>query len=233
MTVDLRLGEWQTTMADVECDALITDPPYSQRTEDGFRTNADINSRGLGYDPLDEAYCRAFVDSWVPRVRHWFVIFGDDISIAWWRLALTSADLQTFAPLVWVKEGAAPRFTGDGPASAVEWLMVARTRGKWATSPPWGSLPGWYAGGTVRHGHGYAGVSGTKPSDLMRALVRDYSRPGWTIADPHAGSGTTLVAARAEGRHCIGSEKDPKTYEIARKRLAQPFARELFQRMAE
>jgi hypothetical protein len=44
------------------------------------------------------------------------------------------------------------------------------------------------------------------------------------------GSGTTLVAARAEGRGCIGSERDPATYEIASRRLAAPHARELFTR---
>jgi site-specific DNA-methyltransferase (adenine-specific) len=225
--IDLRLGDWRDTMADLEVEALISDPPYSPRVEDGFRSGSDArDQRGMGYAPLDETYCRAFVASWLPRVRSWWVVFGDHVSNHWWLDAMAEADLYTFAPVIWVKRGAGPRMTGDGPASQVEHIAVARTRGAWATSPPWGSLRGYYEGAAVRALNGYEGVTGAKPEDLMRALVRDYSRPGWTIADPHAGSGTTLVAARAEGRSCIGSERDPKTYEIARQRLERPHARE-------
>lgn len=238
--IDLRLGDWRETMADVGCDALVSDPPFSQRTEDGFCTTAMIGTwaergGGVGYAPIDEAYVREFVSSWVPRVRYWMVIFGDHISWQWWHEALTDAGLYTFPPVIWAKLGAAPRLLGDGPGSQVEYISVARTRGRWAMMTPgasdsggWGSLPGWYQANTVRAGHGAQGVTGAKPETLMRALVRDYSRPGWTIADPHAGSGTTLVAARAEGRHCIGSELDPNTYEIARKRLAQGWTPEMF-----
>ena len=73
---------------------------------------------------------------------------------------------------------------------------------------------------TVRHGHGNNGVTGAKSLDLMRAIVRDYSRPGDVIADPHTGSGTTLLAARMEGRRSIGAEMMPEHFEIARRRLA-------------
>jgi hypothetical protein len=43
VTADLRLGRWQDVLADVErCDSLITDPPYSARTAEGYRTGAEI-----------------------------------------------------------------------------------------------------------------------------------------------------------------------------------------------
>lgn len=228
LNIDLRMGPWQETMSDTTCDTLLSDPPYSARTHEG--QVQERNDGGaltvLAYDSIDRDYCHAFVASWAPRVRSWWLLFGDHISNRWWLEALDAAGLYTFPPVIWAKVGAAPRMTGDGPASQVEPIAVARTRGKWATSPPWGSLPGYYTAGIVQG----AGVVGAKPETLMRALVRDYSRPGWVICDPHAGSGTTLVAARAEGRSCIGSERDPNTYEIARKRLAQPYARDLFQR---
>ena len=44
--IDLRLGDWRETMADLEVDALITDPPYSPRTEDGFLTLATLGTYG-------------------------------------------------------------------------------------------------------------------------------------------------------------------------------------------
>jgi hypothetical protein len=227
-------------MADVTCDALITDSPYSPRTHgkrDG-ETMADVSAypklrRVMDYDAIDREYCHAFVQSWLPRVRAWWVLFGDFTTTQWWLEALDAAGLLTFQPVIWAKEDAAPRFTGDGPASQVEYLSIARVRGTWATSPPWGSLQGWYSSPIVldRGGAGWGahGVVGAKPERLMRRLVRDYSRPGWTIADPHAGSGTTLVAARAEGRHVVGSERDPDTYAAAHRRLfAAPHARPLF-----
>lgn len=42
-----------------------------------------------------------------------------------------------------------------------------------------------------------------KPVTLMRWLVRLVTHPGGTVLDPFAGSGTTGLAALAEGRRCI------------------------------
>jgi len=53
----------------------------------------------------------------------------------------------------------------------------------------------------------------------MRAVIRDYSRPGDLIVDPYTGSGTTLLAAAIEGRRAIGAEMDPNTYALAVERL--------------
>jgi predicted RNA methylase len=50
-------------------------------------------------------------------------------------------------------------------------------------------------------------------------LVRRLTRPGMTVCDPLAGSGTTLLAARAAGRHVIGAEIDPEHYGTMKRRL--------------
>jgi site-specific DNA-methyltransferase (adenine-specific) len=62
----------------------------------------------------------------------------------------------------------------------------------------------------------------------MRAIVRDYSRPGDLIVDPFCGSGTTAIAAASESRRCITSEELPDHYEIARKRIARGYTPDLF-----
>lgn len=49
-----------------------------------------------------------------------------------------------------------------------------------------------------------------KPDDLLRWLVRSYSRPGETVVDPYAGSGTTERAALAEGRRAIVWDSSPR-----------------------
>lgn len=58
-----------------------------------------------------------------------------------------------------------------------------------------------------------------KPVALMRWLVRLVTPPGGTVLDPFAGSGTTLVAAKAEGCHAIGIEREAEYVKIIRARV--------------
>ena len=60
-----------------------------------------------------------------------------------------------------------------------------------------------------------------KPLALMRFMVDISVRPGTAILDPFAGSGTTLLAARLEGRQAVGIEISERYCEIAANRLRQ------------
>ncbi|PQM29383.1 site-specific DNA-methyltransferase [Sphingopyxis lindanitolerans] len=65
-------------------------------------------------------------------------------------------------------------------------------------------------------------VHGTqKPLALMRYLVRTFTNPGHTILDNAMGSGTTGVAALAEGRKFIGIERDPVFFHLACRRIEE------------
>lgn len=59
----------------------------------------------------------------------------------------------------------------------------------------------------------------TKPTSLMRWLVKLVTREGQTILDPFAGSGTTGIACYQTDRAFVGIEKKKKYYDIAQKRL--------------
>ena len=54
----------------------------------------------------------------------------------------------------------------------------------------------------------------------MRWLVRLVTPPGGIVLDPFAGSGTTCMAAKAEGFHYLGVELSEEYCEIARRRVA-------------
>jgi site-specific DNA-methyltransferase (adenine-specific) len=62
-----------------------------------------------------------------------------------------------------------------------------------------------------------------KPVDLFRYLIRTYTRPGDLVVDPCVGSGTTALAARAEGRRYIVGDSSAEYCEVARKRLDAPY----------
>jgi site-specific DNA-methyltransferase (adenine-specific) len=60
-----------------------------------------------------------------------------------------------------------------------------------------------------------------KPLRVMVKMIAVGTMPGETILDPFMGSGTTLVAAKLEGRKAVGIEISEKYCEIAANRLRQ------------
>lgn len=60
-----------------------------------------------------------------------------------------------------------------------------------------------------------------KPEDLMRWCMKQVPKAFETILDPFMGSGTTLVAAKREGRRAVGIELEERYCEAAVKRLQQ------------
>jgi len=61
-----------------------------------------------------------------------------------------------------------------------------------------------------------------KPLALMRYLCRLVTPPQGVVLDPFAGSGSTLVAARAEGFSAIGCELEAAHIDIIKRRLDLP-----------
>jgi len=213
-TIELREGRWQEALADVAtAEALITDPPYSDRTHKGQRTGSSLDKATIGYDALTASDVIELALTWRDKIEHWAVIWCDHLSFrahedAW------GSHWYTFAPVVWLPATPPPRMQGDGPASAAEYLLIARPRRRLGAGRT-GSRPGVYHANSGE----VWGVAGVKGLNGVRALIRDYTLKDDLIIDPFAGSGTTLLAAAIEGRRAIGAEVNPKTFDLAVKRL--------------
>lgn len=216
---ELRCGRYQDVLADVKkVDAVITDPPYSERTHASAR--ADVVAVSKSFKPL-QYHCftpedaERLIADWEYRTDGWFAVFSDHALARKYESVFEQYGLYVFAPLPQVTIGRSVRLAGDGPATWTTWITVARPRKKVFAN--WGALPGAYVDNV---GHRTPGeVIGAKQLHIMRAIVRDYSRPGDLVCDPCAGGGTTLLAAIMEGRRAIGAEMDPDTFAKAVKRL--------------
>jgi len=224
--VDWRFGRWQNVMADVELDALISDSPFDEATHDGAAdeaTGGDGSNRvGVAYEPWTRDHVVDFVNHWSPRVRGWIAMICADTMIDWWKQAYRDAGRYAFQDVPIVVRGMGVRLLGDGPSSWGLHLMVARPRTKLMAS--WGTLDGGYCVPAESDAQGGRG----KPLRLIRAIVRDYSRPGDLVGDPLGGYATTLIAARSEGRSAIGCEEDKSVFLEGQRRVGKPVQMGLF-----
>lgn len=200
-------------------DAVITDPPYSERCHTDHDSGAaeardGAERKGLGYAALSLADVDALAQAYAFGCTGWIVWMTDsDLALAV-RKALENVGRYAFAPLPFYQPGRSVRLAGDGPSSWTDWIVVARTKAQMK----WGTLPGGYVAGA---GWNDKARMGGKPTMLMDALVCDYSRPGDLVLDSHMGAGTTGVACARHGRRFIGLEIDPEAFDIACKRIEQ------------
>ena len=208
--------DWLASGEACDVDAVITDPPYSERTHAGSdaATRHAIDGahrQKIAYAPMDDTQARALVENLAVVCAGWMAFMSDDTLAPAYRTAAAGVGRMDFAHVPCLQHR--PRLVGDGPGSGAVSLCVSRPRERRFLS--WGSLPCWYESRPER-----GEVMGAKPLALMRAIVRDYTRPGDLVLDPFCGSGTTALACRMEGRRCLTIERDANTVEIARRRLA-------------
>lgn len=222
----IHLGRYQEVLADVTCDTLVCDPPYSAKTHKGhnarpgkpyMRASGQVDSSGRGrnlsYSAWTEEDAREFVQFWAPRTAGWMAVFSDDVLAPTWRREMEAAGRYSFAPVPCVIRAMTVRMSGDGPSSWAIYLNLSRPRhpdfiGR--TKPRGGTRPGAY----VLNGRGGARSEehiGGKPLELMRLVLADYARPGDLVCDPCAGYATTGVAALEAGMRFVGAEVDPAT----------------------
>ena len=155
MSAQVYHCDWRDLLSLVpECDTLLVDAPYSERTHAGhdagvstaerMRHFATLNGgqekdrtyalrkaekgeshrRPLDYKPFSKTDVDAFVGAWSPRVRGWFVSITDDVLAPRWQRALEDSGRYVFAPLPFVAPGSRVRMTGDGPSAWTCWIVA-------------------------------------------------------------------------------------------------------------
>jgi site-specific DNA-methyltransferase (adenine-specific) len=189
-----------------DADVLVTDPPYGMSYESsmnrGARRGVVKEKRPIAHDGTTAARDEALA-MWGTRPA---LVFGT------WRV---ERPRLTRHRLIWDK---------------------ALGAGMGDLSMPWGHgeeeiyvLGNGFTGpreSNVIRAQGYAAPDANRPKHptpkpvaLMEALIEKC--PPGVIADPFAGSGSTLIAARNLGRQAIGVELDEKYCELIVSRLAQ------------
>ena len=187
----------------LNADVLVTDPPYgmsyeSNRNRD--KRNVKIG-RPVAADDATDARDNALIE-WGDKAA---LVFGK-----WNRPRPRNTKMR----LVWDKRvpGMGDLSIPWGPTDEEVYVLGGGWSGKRESSVL--SVQMLMSGDSSRPDH-----PTPKPIPLMEILVKKC--PPGVIADPFAGSGTTLIAARNLGRTAIGVELEEKYCEIIAKRLDQ------------
>jgi site-specific DNA-methyltransferase (adenine-specific) len=200
----LEVAEW------LGADVLVTDPPYG----------VDVSQYGMDNNPKkrkEQAAKSVIQNDKDTKVRdHALMLWGSKPAIVFgsWRKPRPENVRQR---LIWYKSKASPGISSAPWYPADEEIYII---GKGFTGKPEQNV---YQTNEARMGRaGPAWVIGhptPKPIGLMERLIAKC--PHGVIADPFAGSGATLIAARNLGRSSIGVEYEEKYCELIATRLSQ------------
>lgn len=199
--VTLYHGDCREITEWLAADVLVTDPPYGIP---GGRLSSHRTARPVHEDARwDDLGARdAALSLWGDRPR---AVFGSP---------KVAAVPHRGVPLIWDK--------GDSPGMGdYTWPFGASYEVVWVLGDGWSGRRRSSVLRCVQPSNAASleGHPTPKPVQLMEVLL-SYA-PAGVIADPFAGSGSTLVAAKQLGRRAIGVELEEKYCEIAARRLAQ------------
>lgn len=189
--VDIRVGDFREALSDLhDIDAVITDPPYPHE-----------------FIPLLEDLA-AWADKVLKPDGVLAVLMGQTYLPEVYRL------LDGHRPYRWTGCYLTP---GNGYAS-----MARRVQSNWKPLIVYGGGPR-FADIIRSEGQDAAAKSlhrWGQDYGAFHTIVERLTERGQTVADPFMGSGTTLLAAHALGRHAIGADLDAAAVATARERLS-------------
>lgn len=207
--VTLYNGDCRDIRAWLLADVLITDPPYGRGWKQGTIGDHAKNdaSRGITND-RDTSVRDDALALWGSGPA---IVFGD---------LMLAPPVGTKHVCIYHKTDGAAGLRGaiagvrrDAEAIYLIGAWPSGLGGRSAVFAARGQITG-SQGAVARSG----GHPHTKPGDVMEALL---TLTEGVVADPFAGSGSTLVAAKRLGRRAVGIEIEERYAELAASRLAQ------------
>jgi site-specific DNA-methyltransferase (adenine-specific) len=198
----LEITDW------LDADVLVTDPPYgiAHRQRHGGYWGSD------NYKEVRNAVANdATIEIRDAALQNW----GDKPGLVFgsWK---ADRPANTNFRLIWHKKGQAPGPANQAFITQDEEIYVLG-KGFKKTSPPMRSVITTEEPRSIEVAK--IGHPTPKPIGLMEILIDRC--PDGVIADPFAGSGATLVAARNLGRQVIGIELEERYCELIAKRVSQ------------
>lgn len=227
--ITIWLGDCREVMPIIgRVDHVIGDPPYEAIMHNAkkaaarrVRTDGGPDITVLDFDSIDAI--RDEIATLVASIcTGWSILFCAPEGVGRWADAINSTAAKYKRACTWVKPDSTPQLNGQGPGMGAENFVVS-----WCGS----GHARWNAGGKrgvythLTNAKDRDGVHPTeKPVKLMSELITDFTNIDELVCDPFMGSGTTGVACVNLGRSFIGIEREPKYFDIARRRIATAIA---------
>jgi DNA modification methylase len=206
--VTLYHGDCREVTAWLAADVLVTDPPYGVKyqTRRGVTVANDSDFLTTEQALRDVSFAAA-------------AVFANHASLTR-TMALVSSLHDRVRVMTWHKSNVNGSAPGNPWLADVEFAVCGvdtyptRPVSAVVSAPRSTGNPEWQVNNPDAYLH-----PTQKPLGLMRKVI--LALPDGTVADPFAGSGSTLRAAKGLGRKAIGVELDEAYCEIAAKRLSQ------------
>jgi site-specific DNA-methyltransferase (adenine-specific) len=211
-------------LADGSCHLIVTSPPYNA---------------GIKYDAYHD---------WLPWEDYWHGLIEPAVTECYWPIMLSThvwplLERVGFLPreqLIWLKASREDQITTNSTAwgtfasaqnpvlrATVEPIFIAsknshsREAGESDITPD--EFKAWSRNAWTipAYLHPNGDHPATFPIELPRRLIKLYSYVGDTVCDPFMGSGTTLWAAKLNGRQAIGVDLSARYCARAADRCSQ------------
>lgn len=206
--VALFHGDCREVTAWLAADVLVTDPPYGIAWKKGLNKRAKSRAHAGIVNDGDTAARDDILERWDGRPA---AVFGSLYApfpagvcqaLVWRK----PADAGVVGSVTgWRRDVELVFLTGAWPKRNARWSSVLTSNAR---------MVGGSNAPAARYGHPHS-----KPLDLMEDLVA--ACPPGVVADPFAGSGSTLMAAKLQGRRAIGVEMELRYCRLIADRLAQ------------
>ena len=210
---------WMKAQPNDQFDVILTDPPYGMDAQ----SFGDAAGRMSGIEHVYDDTVESTRDLLTAAIPEWFRLAKPQAHLYLWcdidmflelRALCRLAGWWTFrTPLVNIKpEGGRVPWPEHGPRRSYELCLYA-VKGK---RPTTSIRPDYFES---RLPEGNLGHGAQKPVEAYVELLRRSTRPGDTVLDSFAGTGTIFAAAAVLGLNAVGTELEQAAYGLCLERI--------------